>query len=551
MRGSILFFLVSFLALGLATKDWKKSTFNREHDAVCDGVCAETGFSHIGANKVMPLKEVEFEYCRSAGFCPTNLPAVSGFIPGLDKKICHNGHVTIDLHLEEDGRGQYPCDNVDLLSYIPASLLGSAGETSDIWGVTIDLKDLQEDDEVIRVLGDDDVNADPENRKGQIRHVAIVCHSDGTSFVDISKTEKPIILGFLPTYDCGKTGPLQVANCTKNKIWRDVKTYKGVAYIVSENVNHGMQVLDINNLYKDKDLRKGFVRPGDAPQTLTSTYHYDGTLRREGKEKLGHSHNIVLNEDTGYAYIVGANLAQGGLYAIDVDKFPPEYAGCFYEDGYTHDAQCVVYDESYPDSRYHGKEICFNYNEDTLTIVDVTDKKNMKMISRISYDGYQYTHQGWLTEDGKYLLMNDELDEQKGTTYAFNGEAEPHGGLTRTMIWNVEDLENPKWETSKFSEHTAIDHNLYIRDGYAYESNYCAGLRVLDAADPTDMKEVAYFDVAPTCDGTIFSGTWSNFPYYNHTEDRIGGVKLFQTVAVSSIERGLFVLRVHLPRKME
>ena len=38
------------------------------------------------------------------------------------------------------------------------------------------------------------------------------------------------------------------------------------------------------------------------------------------------------------------------------------------------------------------------------------------MISRTSYNGFQYTHQGWLLEDGRHLLLDDELDEMQGTT---------------------------------------------------------------------------------------------------------------------------------------
>ena len=40
-----------------------------------------------------------------------------------------------------------------------------------------------------------------------------------------------------------------------------------------------------------------------------------------------------------------------------------------------------------------GLQICFCYNEDTLTIVDVTDKDNMRMIARQGYTGVLYTHQ--------------------------------------------------------------------------------------------------------------------------------------------------------------
>lgn len=63
----------------------------------------------------------------------------------------------------------------------------------------------------------------------------------------------------------------------------------------------------------------------------------------------------------------------------------------YHPDRYTHDSECVIY--SGPDSAYSGHEICFNYNEDTLTIVDVTDKENMKMLSRTGYEGAKYTHQ--------------------------------------------------------------------------------------------------------------------------------------------------------------
>ena len=66
---------------------------------------------------------------------------------------------------------------------------------------------------------------------------------------------------------------------------------------------------------------------------------------------------------------------------------------------YTHDAQCTVYKG--PDPMWIGREICFGYNEDSLTITDNTDHSNIAMISRTPYNGVQYSHQGWLTMDGK------------------------------------------------------------------------------------------------------------------------------------------------------
>lgn len=58
---------------------------------------------------------------------------------------------------------------------------------------------------------------------------------------------------------------------------------------------------------------------------------------------------------------------QGGLFMVDVsDPSNPTSPGCAGEDGYVHDAQCVIYNG--PDSQYNGREICFGYNEDDLTM---------------------------------------------------------------------------------------------------------------------------------------------------------------------------------------
>ena len=166
----------------------------------------------------------------------------------------------------------------------------------------------------------------------------------------------------------------------------------------------------------------------------------------------------------------------------------PTSEGCFSADGYTHDAQCVNY--SGPDSTHQGKEICFNSNEDTLTIVDVTNKSAPVQLSRTGYSGSAYTHQGWLTEDQAYFLMDDELDEKNDPTVT----------NTRTFMWHVSDLDAPTVIGFHDSTTTAINHNQYVKGNYTYQSNYRAGLRILDITDIANgnLIEEAFFDVYPS-----------------------------------------------------
>ena len=362
--------------------------------------------------------------------------------------------------------GTYPCNNVDLMSFLALADIGG-GSGNDIWGWT------------------DSVTG---------KEYAIMGRTNGTSFVDISDPNNPIYLGNLPPG-------------AANSSWRDIKVYLDHAFMVTEAINSGMQVFDLTEL-------RTVTSP---PVTFSETTRYEGFLK---------AHNLVINEDSGFAYAVGTNDCAGGLHMINIQNpASPASAGCFSADGYTHDAQCVNY--SGPDSAHQGKEICFNSNEDTLTIVDVTNKTAPVQLSRTGYSGSMYTHQGWLTEDHAYFLMDDELDEKNDPTVTY----------TRTFMWDVSDLDAPAVIGFHDSTTTAIDHNQYVKGNYTYQSNYRAGLRILDISGIANgnLSEEAFFDIYPSSDSPSFNGTWSNYPFFD------SGI-----VVVSGIEQGLFILRPNL-----
>jgi choice-of-anchor B domain-containing protein len=111
------------------------------------------------------------------------------------------------------------------------------------------------------------------------------------------------------------------------------------------------------------------------------------------------------------------------------------------------------------------------------------------------------------------------------------------GHNTRTYAFDVADLDAPVF--LGYYEHatTARDHNVYIVGNYAYETNWRAGLRILDISSlpSTDFTEVAYFDVDPTSDSIAMTGSWSNYPWWTDG-----------TVTVSDTEQGLFILQPQL-----
>lgn len=360
----------------------------------------------------------------------------------------------------------YPCKHIDLLAYLPLSEFNSTA-ANDIWGWT-----------------------DPDT--GQ--EYALLGLEDGVAFVNISQPTNPTYLGTLPTHS--GTAPQ-----------RDLKVYANHVYVVAEAFDHGMQLFDLTQ------LRRGASPLG----TFSETAHYD---------QIGRSHNIAINEDTGFAYIIGAQdgsePCNGGLHMVNLAQpEQPTFAGCFADDGYTHDTQCVLYHG--PDAAYTGRELCFNANVDTLTIVDVTDKTAPIIVARATYSGASYAHQGWLSEDHRLFLLGDESDERV------------YGHNTRTYIWDVSKLADAHVANIYSSDNPAIDHNLYLHEGYVYETNYRSGLRLLaftGDSQPT-LRETAFFDIFPSDNFPGFNGAWSSYPFFASG-----------TVIVSGREQGLFVLRV-------
>jgi choice-of-anchor B domain-containing protein len=356
--------------------------------------------------------------------------------------------------------GAFECHAVDLLEHMNVAAF-DATSTNDIWGWT-----------------------DPQTGK----EYAVLGLNNGTAFIDLSDPEEPVYLGKLPTHSV-------------NSVWRSVKVYGNYALVATEAANHGVQIFDLTQL-------RNVANP---PAVFQTTAHYGG---------LSTSHTLEIDSESGFLYSAGSNTCNGGLHIVDVRQpLQPKFAGCFSDDDYTHEAQCTVYRG--PDPDHQGAQICMACNIDTLTIVDVTSKSQPTQISRTGYPGVAFAHQGWLTEDHRFFLLDDERDEPVS------------GHNTKTYIFDVQNLDAPVLIGTHIADTTAVDHNQYIRGNYVYQSNYEAGLHILKLDDVAAgaLTEVAFFDTEPGQG----AGSWTNYPFFE------SGI-----VIVSDIDRGFFVLQPRL-----
>ncbi len=191
------------------------------------------------------------------------------------------------------GSVSYPCSNIDLMSFIPLASMKIPGVTTstpngnNIWGWT--------------------------NQDG--REFALMGLSTGVAFVEITDPVNPVYIGILP------------ANNLVYSDWRDVRTYKNHAFVVSDFAgSHGMQVFDLTLLLNVNVL--------SMPVRFTATAHYTG---------FSNAHTIEINQATGFAYAVGTNTYAGGLHIVNINNpSNPVSAGGYGSDGYTHECQCVL-----------------------------------------------------------------------------------------------------------------------------------------------------------------------------------------------------------------
>jgi choice-of-anchor B domain-containing protein len=377
--------------------------------------------------------------------------------------------------------GIYPCNGIDLMSNIPLNgFPTNPTSASDLWGY-VDLDDMRE--------------------------YALIGISNGIAVVNITDPVNPVIVGTIPM---------------ASSSWHEVRVYQfynnamsrwdGYAYAVTDQAGtDGVKIIDLTNLPNSVSLANTYLGPNWSHTIHVSNINWSTGVANNPSFPP----NIYLNGSSGgsgfriLSLANPTNLSQVGQWSVGT---------------YTHD----IYTHVFTDTRvnqcapgHNPCEVAFSFSGTSgLKIVDVTDKASTLLLSTLAYSQLGYTHSGWISSDGQYLFLHDELDEQN---YGFN---------TRVRTINITNLTAPFVSHDYYGTTTAIDHNGYTVGNKYYFSNYTRGISVLNATNPNAESEIGFFDTYPTNNNASFAGAWGVYPFLPSGN-----------IIISDINRGLFVVR--------
>jgi choice-of-anchor B domain-containing protein len=374
----------------------------------------------------------------------------------------------------------FPCQAVSLLAHLSLQdLLPSSSRGNDVWGFT-------------------DLNTG--------REYAFMGLQNGVAVIDVSNPQVPEQIAFA------------AGSATT---WRDIKVYqrydaaakrwRAYAYASADQVPDLPIILDLSALPNGVE-RVNFAADFRAAHNI---YLVDAD----------YSFGLPLGNAPPQLSVAGAGVNGGNyrLYSLAQPRAPQLLRVS--TTGYAHDTSSfVVADQrkatQCADATAPRCQAFADFNENTVDIWDVTNAAAPTLLARQSYPNASYVHSGWWTEDGRFLLVHDELDEM-------------NAGLNTTVrVLDMANLRAPVLAGSWTGPTRAIDHNGFVKGNRYYVANYAEGLTVLDLTDPRAPARLGYFDTFPTSSQPAFVGAWGVYPFFASG-----------TLAVADINSGLYLLR--------
>ena len=292
------------------------------------------------------------------------------------------------------------------------------------------------------------------------RRFALTGLSTGTSIVEVTDPARPRNVALVG-------GP--------DSQWREIRTYGEYVYTTTE-APWGLDIISM----KDPDHPRKI-------QTWNKTFRT--------------AHSLWIDTDRGLLFVNGSNGRTGGMRVLDIGSNPedPSEVGAF-TDFYIHDS-------------YTRGNVLFAsaINDGIEALLDVSDPRRIREITRF-FTGGRFTHNSWLTRDGRYLFTTDER-----TGMPVEG-------------WDITTPTAPRKVTQFIANPAAIAHNVLIDGDRLLVSHYTEGVYLLDIRNPEQPRVIGSYDTYPGPSGG-FNGVWGAyiFPASN-------------LIVASDISGGLFVL---------
>ncbi|WP_373551827.1 choice-of-anchor B family protein [Haliscomenobacter sp.] len=292
---------------------------------------------------------------------------------------------------------------------------------------------------------------------GQGREYAVIGTRIGTAIYLLEDPKKPRKVAFIPG---------------SRSIWREMKSYKDYVYVTIDNVPDGLLIINMKNA--PDNITWNLIKPQAPIDPLMP-----GLVER--------CHTIWIDEN-GVMYLSGCNVNRGAVVMYDLKANPesPKYLGAL-KTGYSHD-NFARGDTVWSSDIYDGK----------VSIVDAKNKANPVLLNSITTTS-RFTHNSWLSDNGKYLFTTDERLNASIDAY------------------DVSDLNNIElldvFTAAATRGRGVVPHNTHYLKGFLPTAYYTDGVKIVDASRPTNLVEVGSYDTYPGPDGG-FAGVWGIYPYF-------------------------------------
>jgi choice-of-anchor B domain-containing protein len=302
------------------------------------------------------------------------------------------------------------------------------------------------------------------------RRLALVGTSQGTAIAEVTQPAQSRAIAFVEGAESQ---------------WREIKTYGHYAYVTTEARNFGLDIIDL-------------ASPDQPRRVATWT---DG---------IDSAHTLWIDTQRALLFANGARsgaetLDLQRIFDLEPDPERPRLVGHF---GSARDNAQYVHDAYARGTTLYGSAIY----DGSLVIYDARRPDAVQEITRF-HTGGRFTHNSWLTDDGRYLFTTDERANQ------------PVEG------WDIADPFHPRKVSEYIAAPNTIPHNVMIDGTRLVLSHYTEGVHLLDISNPEKPVLLGSYDTDPAHSGPSFSGDWGAYIF--------PGTNL---IIASDIEGGLFVV---------